>query len=120
MSFRTAIERLLDPEQQPRGALMRATWRAVVLAESDDTMVVEGNHYFPTESLRWEHLRPSTRHTVCPWKGQASYYDVIVDGEVNWDAAWCYPTPSTAAAHVKDRVAFWHGVVVQPLHQQGR
>ncbi len=120
MSFRTAIERMLGPERQAGGALMRATWRGVVLAESDDTVVVEGNHYFPAESLRREHFRPSARHTVCPWKGQASYYDVVVDGEVNRDAAWCYPTPSAAAAHVKDRLAFWRGVVVEPVQQRGR
>lgn len=68
--------------------MVRATWNGIVLAESDDTVVVEGNHYFPVESLRPGHFRPSDKHTVCPWKGQASYHDVVVDGEVNRAAAW--------------------------------
>jgi uncharacterized protein (DUF427 family) len=92
---------------------MQATWNGAVIAESDDTVVVEGNHYFPAESVRPEALRPSTHQTVCPWKGTASYYDVVVDGEVNRNAAWCYPQPSQAARHVADRVAFWGGVKVR-------
>jgi uncharacterized protein (DUF427 family) len=103
---------ILGPEQHPEGGPMRAMWRGVVLAESDDTVVVEGNHYFPAGSVRREHLRPSSRHTVCPWKGQASYYDVVVEGAVTRDAAGYYPAPSEAAAQIKDRVAFWHGVEV--------
>jgi uncharacterized protein (DUF427 family) len=92
---------------------MRATWKGAILAESDATVVVEGNHYFPPESLRREHFRDSGTHTTCPWKGVASYYDVVVGEEVNADAAWFYPTPKSAAEHVRDRVAFWKGVRVE-------
>ena len=91
---------------------MRAIWNNVVLAESDETVVVEGNHYFPPDSVRSEFLRPNTAHTTCPWKGEASYYDVVVDGEVNKDAAWYYPDVKEAAAEIKGRVAFWKGVKV--------
>ncbi len=92
---------------------MRATWKGEVLAESEETVVVEGNHYFPAESLRREHFRESETHTVCPWKGTASYYDVLAGGEVNADAAWYYPEPSDAAKQIKGRVAFWRGVKVE-------
>ncbi|MHB1809388.1 MAG: DUF427 domain-containing protein [Solirubrobacteraceae bacterium] len=88
---------------------MRAVYKGEAIAESEDTVVVEGNHYFPHESVRSELLRPSDTHTTCPWKGQASYFDVVVDGDVNGDAAWYYPDPKPAAAEIKDRVAFWHG-----------
>ena len=91
---------------------MRATWKGAVLAESDETVVVEGNHYFPADSIRKEHFRESDTHTVCPWKGTASYYDVVVGGDVNEDAAWFYPETKDAAAEIKDRVAFWRGVQV--------
>ena len=91
---------------------MKAIWNNTVLAESNDTVVVEGNHYFPADSLRREHFRATDHHSVCPWKGTASYYDVIVDGDVNAKAAWYYPTPKEAAREIKGRVAFWHGVVV--------
>jgi uncharacterized protein (DUF427 family) len=92
---------------------MRAIWRDAVIAESDETVVVEGNHYFPATSVRSEHLRPSDTHTTCPWKGVASYYDVIVGDEVNRDAAWYYPEVKEAAAQIKGRVAFWKGVRVE-------
>jgi uncharacterized protein (DUF427 family) len=92
---------------------MKATWKGAVLAESDDTIVVEGNHYFPADSIRREHFRENETHTVCPWKGTASYYDVVVGGEVNKDAAWYYPQPKDAAREIKDRVAFWRGVKVE-------
>jgi uncharacterized protein (DUF427 family) len=92
---------------------MRAIWQGVVLAQSDDTVVVEGNHYFPAESLCREYFRPSDHHSVCPWKGTASYYDVIVGGNVNAQAAWYYPEPKEAAAQIKGRVAFWRGVEVR-------
>ena len=91
---------------------MKAIWNDTVLAESDDTVVVEGNHYFPVASLAKAHVRPSDTHTTCPWKGVASYYDVVVNGETNKDAAWYYPTPSEKAASISDRVAFWKGVKV--------
>ncbi len=91
---------------------MKATWRGAVLAESDHTVVVEGNHYFPPDSINKEHFRESATHTTCPWKGEASYYDVVVDGEVNRDAAWFYPETKEAASNIKGRFAFWRGVVV--------
>lgn len=91
---------------------MKATWNGATVAESDDTVVVEGNHYFPAESVREDLLRPSTTHTTCPWKGQASYYSLEVDGKVNPDAAWYYPDPKPAAAEISGRVAFWKGVDV--------
>ena len=91
---------------------MRAIWKDAVLAHSDNTVVVEGNHYFPTDSLRREHLRESDRHTVCPWKGTASYYDVVVGDQVNAGAAWYYPEPKDAAKQIKGHVAFWRGVEV--------
>ena len=89
-----------------------ASWNGTVIAESDDTVVVEGNHYFPRESVRTGVLQPSERSSVCPWKGTASYHDVVVDGQVNAGAAWYYPDPKPAAAEIKDRVAFWKGVRV--------
>ena len=92
---------------------MKATWKGAVLAESDDTVVVEGNHYFPADSIKREHFRESETHTVCPWKGTASYYDVVVGGEVNRDAAWYYPETKEAAKQVEGRVAFWRGVRVE-------
>ena len=93
--------------------MARATWNGAVLAESDETVVVEGNHYFPPEAVRREFLRDSSSHTTCYWKGLASYYDVVVDGEVNKDAAWYYPSPSDAAEKIKGYIAFWHGVKVE-------
>ena len=91
---------------------VRAEWNGTVLAESDDTVVVEGNHYFPEDSLHRELLEAASRTTVCPWKGTASYYDVVVGGERNAGAAWYYPEPKPAAAEIKNRVAFWKGVLV--------
>ncbi|HLL76479.1 MAG TPA: DUF427 domain-containing protein, partial [Pyrinomonadaceae bacterium] len=84
-----------------------------VLAESDDTVVVEGNHYFHESSLRREHFRQSETHTTCPWKGEASYYDIVAGNEVNPDAAWYYPRTKEAARHIEGRVAFWKGVRVE-------
>jgi uncharacterized protein (DUF427 family) len=94
---------------------MRATWKGQLLAESDDTVVVEGNHYFPAASLQRERFRESATHSVCPWKGTASYYDVVVGGDVNRDAAWYYPSPKPKAANISGRVAFWKGVEVAAL-----
>ncbi len=93
--------------------MARATWNDVVLAESDDTIVVENNHYFPPESLHKEYFQDSRTRTVCPWKGTAHYLNVVVNGKVNQDAAWYYPDPSAAALHIKDYVAFWKGVKVE-------
>jgi uncharacterized protein (DUF427 family) len=92
---------------------MKATWKGAVLAESDDTVVVEGNHYFPSDSIRRENFRESETHTDCPWKGTASYYDVVVGDEVNKDAAWFYPQTKDAAKEIEGRVAFWRGVKVE-------
>ncbi|MET3960878.1 uncharacterized protein (DUF427 family) [Marmoricola sp. OAE513] len=94
---------------------MQATWNGAVLAESDDTVVVENNHYFPESSLNREFFSTSPTHTLCPWKGTASYYTVTVDGEVNADAAWYYPEPFEKASMVADRVAFWKGVQVRAV-----
>ena len=92
---------------------MQAVFNNVVLAESDDTVVVEGNHYFPEESLQREFFLPSSTHTTCPWKGRASYYTIEVDGVTGKDAAWYYPRPSLAAQQIVGRVAFWRGVEVR-------
>ncbi len=91
---------------------MRAEWNGAVLAESDDTVVVEGNHYFPRESLADGNFSPSEKTSFCPWKGTASYLDVKVDGDVNPAAAWYYPEPKQAAAEIRGRVAFWRAVTV--------
>ena len=91
---------------------MRAIWNGKVIAESNDTKVVEGNHYFPAESINKEYLEESSKNTTCPWKGVASYYSLVVSSKVNKDAAWYYPTPSDAAAEIKDHVAFWKGVEI--------
>lgn len=95
--------------------MIRATWSGTVLAESDDTVVVEGNHYFPVDHVKSQYLEPSATTTRCPWKGQASYYSVVVDGRSNPDAAWYYPNPSEAAVAVTGRVAFWRGVEVEQV-----
>ncbi len=92
---------------------MKATWQGATLAESDETVVVEGNHYFPADSIRREYFSESDTQMTCPWKGEASYYDISVNGEVNKDAAWYYPDPKQAAAQIKNRVAFWKDVVVE-------
>ena len=91
---------------------MQAIWNGEILAESDETVVVEGNQYFPTASLRMEHFVPSNTHTVCAWKGKASYYSIEVNDERNSDAAWYYPDPKPEALLIKDHVAFWRGVKV--------
>lgn len=91
---------------------MKAVWSGVVIAESDKTIEVEGNHYFPPESVSREYLRESDTHSTCPWKGQASYFDVVVNGEVNRDAAWYYPRIADAAKEIAGYIAFWRGVEV--------
>jgi len=93
--------------------MAKAIWNGKVLADSNETVVVEGNHYFPPESVNTEYFSGSDTNTRCHWKGTASYYDVVVDGDVNKDAAWFYPTPSDAASEIKDHVAFWRGVKVE-------
>lgn len=90
----------------------RASWNGALIAESDQCVIVENNRYFPREAVRPEMLRPSDTHTVCGWKGTASYYDVVVGDKVNKDAAWYYPDPKPEAASIKGRIAFWKGVTV--------
>jgi uncharacterized protein (DUF427 family) len=92
--------------------MVKAIWNGAVIAESDDTVVVENNHYFPAAALNRAYVKPSGTHTTCGWKGIASYYSLVVDGKENPDACWYYPTPMAGAEAVKDRVAFWHGVQV--------
>lgn len=93
---------------------MKAIWNDRVLAESDETIIVEGNHYFPPQAINEEYFQESNSHTVCSWKGTASYYDVVINGDVNRNAAWYYPSASPAAKNIEGYVAFWHGVRVMP------
>jgi len=92
--------------------MVEATWNGAVIAKSDDTVVVEGNHYFPAAAVDPAVLRPSDTTSHCPWKGTAQYHSLVVDGAENRDAAWYYPDPKSAAAEIKDRIAFWKGVKV--------
>jgi uncharacterized protein (DUF427 family) len=92
----------------------RAVWNGVVIAECSDTVVVEGNHYFPPDAVNRAVLRDSDTRTICSWKGTASYYSIEIDGQVNRDAAWTYPAPKEAARQIKDHIAFWRGVTVEP------
>ena len=94
--------------------MARAIWNDAVVAESEATVVVEGNHYFPPDSVRWDHLSASESQSTCPWKGEASYYHVEAGGERVDDAAWTYPEPKPAASEIKGHVAFWKGVLVEP------
>ncbi len=93
--------------------MLKAIWNGTVIAESDDVRQVEGNHYFPPESIRKEFFTESDTTSVCPWKGTASYYHIEVDGELNKDSAWYYPDPTEAAKNIKDHLAFWRGVEIQ-------
>jgi len=93
--------------------MVRALWNGTVIAESDQTIVVEGNHYFPPESIHQEYLQASTTQTVCSWKGLASYYTLAVNGVTNRDAAWYYPEPKEAAQHITNYIAFWRGVKIE-------
>jgi uncharacterized protein (DUF427 family) len=92
--------------------MVKAIWKNTVLAESDKTRLVEGNHYFPPDSINWEYFSESSHTSSCFWKGVASYYDIEVDGDVNRNAAWTYPTTTKAARMIKGYIAFWHGVKV--------
>jgi uncharacterized protein (DUF427 family) len=94
--------------------MAKAIWEGVVLAESNDTVVVEGNHYFPQDSIATQYFKPSDHTSVCGWKGTANYYSLDVNGRRNENAAWVYRDPSAAASEIKDRIAFWKGVTVQP------
>jgi uncharacterized protein (DUF427 family) len=91
----------------------KAVWNDAVLARSERTEIVEGNHYFPSGSINRQYFKQSPTHTTCPWKGEAHYYDVVVSGQVNKDAAWYYPSPKDAAKNIKDHVAFWKGVQIE-------
>lgn len=93
--------------------MTKAIWKDTILADSEKTILVEGNHYFPPDSIDWDHFCESATHTRCHWKGTASYYHVIVDGEINRDAAWSYPDPSEAAFHIKGSLGFWRGVCIE-------
>lgn len=92
---------------------MKAIWNNTVIAESDDTLIVENNHYFPANSIKNEYFKSTETHTTCPWKGQASYYTLVVDGKENVDAAWYYPEVSALAKGIKGRIAFWKGVTIE-------
>ena len=93
--------------------MVKAIWKDIVIAECDNTEIVEGNHYFPPECVKKEYLNESDMHTTCPWKGLASYYDIVVDDEVNKNAAYYYPDPKSAASKIKNYIAFWKGVEVK-------
>jgi len=92
--------------------MVKASWKGATIAESNDTVVIEGNHYFPPDSVDFDLLKPSETTTVCPWKGVAHYFNVVVDGEENPNSAWYYPEPQPAATEIRDRLAFWKGVQV--------
>ena len=92
--------------------MKKAVWNGKVVAESDQTIVIEGNHYFPPDSVNQAFLEHSDHHTTCPWKGHATYFDVVVEGEVNANSAWTYPAPKEIAKEIRDYVAFWRGVKV--------
>ena len=94
--------------------MARAIWNGAVLAESDETIIIEGNHYFPPDTIKREHFEASERTTVCSWKGTANYYEVVVDGERNPWAAWYYAEPFDAAREITGYIAFWNGVTIQP------
>ncbi len=106
---------MVGSQKVAAGRLMRASWNGTAVAESSETIVVEGNHYFPVADVRLELLRPSETHTTCHWKGVASYYDLVAGDRVNQDAAWYYADPSKAAEKIKDHIAFWHGVKVEAV-----
>ena len=91
---------------------MKAIWKDIIIAESNETINIENNEYFPSESVNMEFVRKTETHSVCPWKGLASYYDVIIDGDINGDAAWYYPNPKEKASKIKNYVAFWKGVKI--------
>ena len=93
--------------------MAKAIWNGVVLAESEHTEMVEGNHYFPPDTINKHYFQENTKNTFCTWKGTASYYDIVVNGQINKGAAWYYPTPKPAAANIKNHIAFWRGVQVE-------
>jgi uncharacterized protein (DUF427 family) len=112
MGIRDTVRRATGRAVEPAEGRWQATWNGTVIADSDHTMLVEGNHYFPAADVRQEHFERATNTSFCPWKGTANYYDVVVDGERNPGAAWYYAEPMEAAAPIKDYVAFGRGVEV--------
>ncbi len=115
MDIKGTLNRVLGGGRTEAGQRVRAVWEGVTLAESDSTVIVEGNRYFPPGSIDRRHLRDNSDHTVCAWKGSASYYDVVVGEKVNRGAAWYYPDPKPAASEIKGRIAFWRGVKVEAV-----
>jgi uncharacterized protein (DUF427 family) len=113
LAHRTGIVSARTHSMERNGKMAVATWNGTVIAESEKTVVVEGNHYFPPESVNTQYLKPSTTTSRCPWKGLANYYSLIVDGKINEDAAWYYAKPSDVAAAIKGYIAFWKGVDVR-------
>lgn len=112
MRISKAFERLAGRRSEAPDGTFQAVWNGTVLAQSDTTIVIEGNRYFPPQDVNFEQLQATSQQSTCPWKGVASYYDAVVDGERSDGAAWCYPQPSRAAAEIKDHVAFWKDVKV--------
>ncbi|HUY59405.1 MAG TPA: DUF427 domain-containing protein [Solirubrobacteraceae bacterium] len=112
------LRQFVSADPQAGTGPVQAVWNGVVIAESDRTVVIEGNHYFPPDDVNTEYLESTSKRTACPWKGTASYYDIVIDGERNKAAGWYYPQPSHAASQIKDHVAFWHGVKVKRTAQQ--
>ncbi len=115
MGIAASIRDAIGGKGATEGTRVRAVWNDTVIADSDQTVIVESNHYFPPDSVQRQHLVPSDHSSVCPWKGTAAYSDIVVDGERNPGAAWHYPTPSAAASHIADHLAFWRGVWVEPV-----
>lgn len=106
----------MSQDVTPSDEHVQASWNGTVIADSDRTIMVEGNHYFPPDSVHREYLQDSPESSHCPWKGDASYYDLVIEGERNAGAVWYYPEPYAAAAPIRDYVAFWRGVEVEPVH----
>jgi uncharacterized protein (DUF427 family) len=107
------LKKLFGRGNDENGAIYEAVWNGAIIAQSGDIIRVEGNAYFPRQAVGDVHLEESTTTSICPWKGRANYFNIVVDGQVNTDAAWHYPNPSVAAKKIKDRVAFWKGVKIR-------
>lgn len=112
-TIKERFQHILRGESARDDGPVQAVWNGTVIAQSNRPVVVEGTHYFPPADVNSDYLRTSEHRSTCPWKGTASYYDVVIDGERNPDAGWYYPSPKPAAAEIKDHVAFWHGVKVK-------